>query len=52
MKLLLALLFCAALAFAAPGTLKVRLKSATVEMPLDEYVAAVLAGECSTFRSD
>ncbi len=52
MKPLLALLFCAALAFAAPGTLKVRLKSATIEMPLDQYVAAVLAGECSTFRSD
>ncbi len=52
MKPLLALLFCAALAFAAPGTLKVRLKSATIEMSLDQYVAAVLAGECSTFRSD
>jgi stage II sporulation protein D len=32
--------------------LKVRIKSATVEMALEQYVAAVLAGECSTFRSD
>jgi stage II sporulation protein D len=37
---------------AAPGTLKVRVKSATIEMALEQYVAAVLAGECSTFRSD
>ena len=29
-----------------------RVKSATVEMALEQYVAAVLAGECSTFRSD
>ena len=39
-------------ASAAPGTLKVRVKSATIEMALEQYVAAVLAGECSTFRSD
>ena len=48
---LLAILLCPTLA-AAPGTLKVRVKSATIEMPLEQYVAAVLAGECSTFRSD
>jgi stage II sporulation protein D len=34
------------------GTLKVRIKSTVVEMPLERYVAAVLAGECSTFRND
>jgi stage II sporulation protein D len=37
-------------------TLKVRVKPAlansTIEMPLEKYVAAVLAGESSTFRSD
>jgi stage II sporulation protein D len=49
---LLALLVCCTLAAAAPGTLKVRVQSATVEMALEQYVAAVLAGECSTFRSD
>jgi stage II sporulation protein D len=48
---LLALLACATLT-AAPGTLKVGVKSTTIEMPLEQYVAAVLAGECSTFRSD
>ena len=46
---------CAAL-HGAPGTLKVRLKpgvsGATIEMPLEKYVAAVLAGESSTFSSD
>ena len=47
----MALVFAATLT-AAPVTLKVRVKSATIEMPLEEYVAAVLAGECSTFRSD
>ena len=36
----------------APPALKVRVKSTTIEMPLEQYVAAVLAGECSTFRSD
>ena len=48
---MLALLICATLT-AAPATLKVRVKSATIEMGLEQYVAAVLAGECSTFRSD
>jgi stage II sporulation protein D len=47
----LALVFCATLT-AAPATLKVRIQSATIEMPLEQYVAAVLAGECSTFRSE
>ena len=50
-RVFLALLFCATL-YGAPGTLKVRVKSATIEMPLEQYVAAVLAGECSSFRSD
>src|ERR1019366_187220 len=40
---LLAILICPAL-MAAPGTLKVRVKSATIEMALEQYVAAVLAG--------
>ena len=48
---LLAILLCPTLG-AAPGTLKVRVKSAIVDMAMEEYVAAVLAGECSTFRSD
>jgi stage II sporulation protein D len=52
MRLLVAILFCATLGTTAPGTLKVRIKSANVEMTVDSYVAAVLAGECSTFRSD
>jgi stage II sporulation protein D len=51
-KLLLAMVVGASLAAAAPGTLKVRVKGATIEMGLDQYVAAVLAGECSTFHSD
>ncbi len=53
--LLPAILFCTGLA-AAPVTLKVRLHpavgDATIELPLENYVAAVLAGESSTFRSD
>ena len=32
--------------------LKVRVKAATLEIPLERYVAQVLAGESSTFRSD
>ena len=48
----LAILACGTLLAAAPVTLKVRIKSTIIEMPLDQYVAAVLAGECSTFRSD
>jgi stage II sporulation protein D len=46
-----ALLLCLPLA-AAPGTLKVRVGQSTIEMPLEKYVAAVLAGESSSFRSD
>lgn len=41
---------------AAPATLKVRLQpsvsQATVEMPLEQYVAGVLAGEGSVLQSD
>ena len=33
-------------------TLKVRLNSGIMEMPLERYVEAVLAGEASTFRSE
>ncbi|MEO8597144.1 MAG: SpoIID/LytB domain-containing protein [Candidatus Solibacter sp.] len=41
-----------ALAWAAPVTLKVKIGPGVVEMVVEDYVAAVLAGECSTFRSD
>jgi stage II sporulation protein D len=51
-RTLLVALICGTIAAAAPGTLKVRVKSAIIEMPLEQYVAAVLAGECSTFRSE
>ena len=51
MRALAALLVCLPLA-AAPGTLKVRVGQSTIEMPLEEYVAAVLAGESSSFQSD
>jgi len=37
---------------AAPATLKVRIGGQAVEMPLEKYVAAVVAGESSSFRSD
>jgi stage II sporulation protein D len=47
----LALVLCTTLS-AAPATLKVRVKAAIIEMPVQQYVAAVLAGECSTFRSN
>jgi len=50
-KRLSAILFCAPLV-AAPGTLKVRVHAQILEMPLEKYVAAVLAGESSSFRSD
>ena len=46
-----ALLFSGVLG-AAPATLKVRVKGATIEMALEQYVAAVVAGEAGTFRSD
>ncbi|MCU1235750.1 MAG: SpoIID/LytB domain [Candidatus Solibacter sp.] len=52
----LALLFLCTILRAAPAILRVRLKpavsSATIDMPLEQYVAAVLAGESSTFKSD
>jgi stage II sporulation protein D len=48
---LAAWLICAPL-LAAPATLKVRIGKDVVEMPLEKYVAAVLAGESSSFRSD
>jgi len=34
------------------ASLKVRIGSTILEMGVEEYVAAVLAGECATFRSD
>jgi stage II sporulation protein D len=48
----LALVLCAAIAWGAPVTLKVRLPKGIVQMDVEHYVASVLAGECSTFRSD
>lgn len=39
-------------AAAAAADLKVRMAGTTVEMPLERYVAAVLAGECGSFHSD
>ena len=45
------LLFALPLA-AAPPTIKVRVAKNTLEMPVERYVAAVLAGESSTFRSE
>lgn len=54
MALLLTLLLTPA--FAAPQTLKVRpqpdVNSAIIELPLEKYVAAVLAGEGSVLQSD
>jgi stage II sporulation protein D len=55
-KIFAALLVCGTLSAASPAVLKVKLKPAlnspTIEMPLEKYVAAVLAGESSTFKSD
>lgn len=51
MKTLAAWLICVPL-MAAPGTLKVRVGKEVIEMPLEKYVAAVLAGESSSFRYD
>jgi stage II sporulation protein D len=52
---LAAFVFFASVAFAQP-TLKVRLKpavdSSTIEMPLERYVAAVVAAEAGTLESD
>jgi stage II sporulation protein D len=46
-----ALLFALALQLSA-ATLKVQVRGHVVEMPLEKYVAAVLAGEAGVFRSD
>ena len=51
MKLAAAVLACTPL-IAASGALKVRIGSTVSEMPVEKYVAAVLAGESSSFRSD
>jgi stage II sporulation protein D len=51
MRVLAGLLFSIPL-LAEPGTLKVRIGGQIVEMPLEKYVAAVVAGESSSFRSD
>jgi stage II sporulation protein D len=49
-------LLLAPLGAAEPGILRVKLRARDggriVDMPLDRYVAAVVAGESSTFRSD
>ena len=34
------------------ATLKVRIGTRTIDMPVEKYVAAVLAGESSVFQSD
>jgi stage II sporulation protein D len=55
-KALLLMALASALAMAAPLTLKVRpqpgVSQTTVELPLEQYVAAVLAGEGSVLHSD
>ncbi|MEO8371464.1 MAG: SpoIID/LytB domain-containing protein [Candidatus Solibacter sp.] len=52
MRLAIAYLAVATVAWGAPVTLKIRLPKGVVEMDVEHYVASVLAGECSTFRSD
>ena len=55
MKLVIALLLLALPLAAADGTgvqFKVRIGHTTQQIPLERYVAAVLAGESSVFRSD
>ncbi len=47
-----ALLLMAACLPVIEGDVRVRLPTGVVEMPLERYVAAVLAGEASVFRSD
>jgi stage II sporulation protein D len=37
---------------AAPATLKIRVGSSNIDVPIERYVAAALAGESSGFRSD
>ncbi len=51
MKGALALLALALPGAAAPLSLKVRQRAATLELPLERYVAGVLAGESSVFQS-
>ena len=48
----LILILAVALPLSAATTVKVRTGNATQELPLERYVAAVLAGESSIFRSD
>jgi len=47
-----AVLLAAVALHAAPLVIRVRQGSATLELPLERYVAAVLAGESAVFRSD
>ncbi len=51
MKSALAIALLASLLQAAPPSVRVRDGNSTVELSLDQYVTAVLAGECSVFRS-
>ncbi len=48
---LILILFAAASSRAAEPVVRVRVRETTVEAPLERYVAAVLAGESSIFRS-
>lgn len=52
MRLVLAAWLLALPLGAAPADFKVRVGGATMQLPLERYVAAVLAGESSVFRSD
>jgi stage II sporulation protein D len=52
MRLLLVFSILTASALAAEPTVKVRVQGAVQEIPLEKYVAAVVAGEGSVFRSD
>ncbi|HEX3878806.1 MAG TPA: SpoIID/LytB domain-containing protein, partial [Bryobacteraceae bacterium] len=52
MKLFALLLAAAVTIAAAPATVKVQVNRRVIEVPLEKYVAAVLAGEASVFRSD
>ena len=51
MKAALALLIALPL-FAADPTFRVRIRESTIDLPRERYVAAVLAGESSLFKSD
>ena len=52
MRLALAILWLAAAAAAAEPTVRVRVGGAVQEIPLERYVAGVVAGESSVFRSE